>query len=73
MSYEPYTSDELTHFVGKRCPTDDERCYNLLLKILQDGRLKASGIPGADGEAASGPMLSITGPGKISDETAVRG
>jgi hypothetical protein len=73
MSYEPYTSDELTHFVGRRCPTDDERCYNLLLKILQEGRLKAGGIPGAGGEAASGPMLSITGPGKISDATAIRG
>ncbi len=72
MVYERYTSDELTHFVGQRYPTDDER-YDLLLKIIREGRLKASGIPGAGGEAASGPILSITGPGKISDETAVRG
>jgi len=71
MSYEPYTSGELTHFVGAGCTTDDER-YCLLLKIIREGRLKASGIPGAGGEAASGPVL-FTGAGKISDETAVRG
>ena len=72
MSYERYTSEELTHFVGQWRPTNDER-YDLLLAIVREGRLKASGIPGAGGEAASGPTLSITGPGKISDETAVRG
>jgi hypothetical protein len=38
-----YVSKELTHFVGRSLPSDDER-YKLLLKILNDGLLKGTGI-----------------------------
>jgi len=35
-----YVSKELTHFLGRSLANDDER-YELLLKILKQGRLKA--------------------------------
>lgn len=38
-----YVSDELTHFVGGRLPTDDAR-YELLLHIVRSGVLKAPGL-----------------------------
>jgi hypothetical protein len=30
----PYTSGELFHFIGRKCPTDDEANYQTLLKVL---------------------------------------
>jgi hypothetical protein len=70
MDYDPYTSDELTHFVGKRCASDEER-YDRLAKILREGRLRASGIPGiGEGSLA---RLSVTGNQRLSDETAIQG
>jgi len=70
MDYDPYTSDELTPFVGKRCASDKER-YDRLATILREGRLRASGIPGiGEGSLA---LLSVTGkPAAIRPEYAYR-
>jgi hypothetical protein len=70
MEYGRYTSYELTHFVGSRFPSDDER-YQLLLEILRAGKLRASGAPGTTDDTAA--LLSIIGNKKVSDETAIQG
>jgi hypothetical protein len=72
MAFAAYTSHELTHFVGRSCASDQAR-YDLMLNILREGQLRASGIPGADGEGASEPIVAIAGLGRLSDETAIRG
>jgi hypothetical protein len=70
MTYQSYTSDELTHFVGRHCGCDDER-YQLLATILRSGKLRAGGIAGVGED--HGMLLSVTGNKKISDETAIQG
>lgn len=65
-----YTSSELTHFVGRACSKDDER-YDLLIKILRGGQLRAGGISGISTDSAA--RLAVTGNMKISDETAIQG
>lgn len=64
-----YTSDELTHFVGRACSNDEHR-YQTLLKILRTGKLRGSGPQGTTDE--TGGLLSIRGNGKISGETAIQ-
>lgn len=66
----PYTSNKLTHFIGRACSCDDER-YDLLIEIVRNGQLRASGISGISTDSAA--LLSITGNMKISDETAIQG
>jgi len=70
LQYASYTSDELTHFLGRGCSCDDER-YRQLLEILHKGQLRASGITGASEDTLA--LLCITGNKRISDETAVQG
>jgi hypothetical protein len=48
MSTQRYVSDELTHFVGGKLPSDEER-YALLVKILSSGWLIAPGTEDKDG------------------------
>jgi hypothetical protein len=56
--------------VGRKCESDEDR-YRLLARILRDGKLRASGTPGAREDTAT--VLSVIGNRKISDETAIRG
>jgi Putative abortive phage resistance protein AbiGi, antitoxin len=70
MAYQTYTSNELTHFVGRRCGSDDER-YQWLAAILRGEKLRAGGIAGVGED--HGMLLSVTGNKKISDETAIQG
>jgi hypothetical protein len=68
--HDRYTSDELTHFVGGRSPSCEDR-YQLLLEILRTGRLRASGTLGTTDDTAA--LLSIIGNKKVSDGTAIEG
>jgi hypothetical protein len=70
MQYASYTSDELTHFLGRGCSCADGR-YRLLVEVLHSGQLRASGISGASEDTLA--LLSITGNKRISDETAIQG
>lgn len=40
---EGYVSNELTHFVGRKAATDDDR-FSLLCKILRSGELRGGGV-----------------------------
>ncbi len=44
-----YISNELTHFVGRRLPTEDKQ-FALLVKILKTGRLRAAGLEKEENE-----------------------
>jgi hypothetical protein len=70
MQYESRTSDEPTHFLGRRCGSGDER-YRSLVKILRGGQLRPSGISGASEDTLE--LLSIVGNKGIADETAIQG
>jgi hypothetical protein len=69
MDSHRYTSDELTHFVGAKLPTDV--CYKLLLEILGSGRLRASGASRTSDDTEA--LLTIVGSEKVSDGTAIQG
>ena len=47
-SLQRYVSDELSHFAGRSLP-DDEARYDLLVRILKSGELRASAQGGASG------------------------
>jgi hypothetical protein len=70
MEYVRYTSDELTHFVGARLASNDER-YGRLMEILRTGKLRASDGSRTTDDTAM--LLSVLGNKKVSDGAAIQG
>jgi hypothetical protein len=67
MNSQSYVSDELTHFVGRAKPSNDER-YRLLLEILRGGWLQASYRE----ELGSGFTMLSDGEKRLSTNEAIK-
>jgi hypothetical protein len=67
MNAQSYISTELTHFVGRAKPTDEER-YALFLKILQGGWLQASHLE----ELGPGFTMLSNGQKRLSTNAAIK-
>ena len=67
MHSENYTSDELTHFVGKAKPNDAER-YRLFLKVVRFGWLRATYRE----EPGPARMMSIGGRRRLCSNEAIK-
>jgi len=63
---QPYTSDELFHFVGWHSPLDHEKNYSVLLKVLGSGR-----VSHAPHEGEGTTMVSFHPDGHLANETLI--